>query len=347
MKKNDMFCAECGTSVLQQERQMATSQYDNFDTSSVEQQQSYSAPPPQATNEAPYFDQQPVKKESPIKELKVPIKLIAIAAACVMLLGVGIYLILRPNNVTPTTPYLPPEEIKEIDEPDFPFEIDESPSATMPDVQSLDITHNGASITDISMDVGEAATLHALIEPFDAEFDISWENSDPQIFSVVTNGGDGAEVTLTGLTAGTAKLTVKAGNITRTCIVRILGEHTDQPPPPSAGAVPESGTQLRMLYDEIENTRSGALLVITWISGDFTGSETSFERDRNSRVWMMVGRDGDNREVFPEFGYDGESFTIAWQTTTRVYYLSENGTGYFQSPNGSNSEPFSWEFWTY
>jgi len=113
--------------------------------------------------------------------------------------------------------------------------------------------------------------------------------------------------------------------------------------------IPEAGSRLRRLYDNIENLDNGAYLVITWIGGSFKGSETIFERDRNSIVWMMYGRNGDNREVFPAFEFDGNAFLISWPNTsdTRVYYLHESETGYFRNPDGTRNEDLTWEFWTH
>jgi hypothetical protein len=61
-------------------------------------------------------------------------------------------------------------------------------------------------------------------------------------------------------------------------------------------------------------------------------------------VWMMHSRDGSYREVHPDFADEGASFTIGFPTTSRRYFLWEDGTGRFGMRDGSNSEDLTWFF---
>ena len=80
------------------------------------------------------------------------------------------------------------------------------------EVPATDISLNK---TDITMVMGESATLSATLVPADSTDELVWSSSDPAIFTV--NNGK-----VTAVAVGTATLTVKARDgVQATCIVRV------------------------------------------------------------------------------------------------------------------------------
>jgi cell division septation protein DedD len=111
-------------------------------------------------------------------------------------------------------------------------------------------------------------------------------------------------------------------------------------PDPTPTPVPEPFNVL--LMDAIQNTSDEIVLTIHWIDVS-QSSKTVFERAANNNLWMMQSRDGDYREVFPDFEIDGDMFTIGFPTTERRYFLREDGTGRFERRDGTSSENLRWE----
>ena len=76
---------------------------------------------------------------------------------------------------------------------------------------------------------------------------------------------------------------------------------------------------------------------------------TVFERDGRTGEWFMWGRDGDDRQVFPDFSYDGGSFTMGFPTTARRYNFhgSYEYTGGYTPSLGRGrfgTEDFRWSY---
>lgn len=68
-----------------------------------------------------------------------------------------------------------------------------------------------------TVNVGETVTLEATVEPADAEYELTWSSSNPDIASVDNNG------TVTGLAEGDAIITAEAGGKTGSCNISVTG----------------------------------------------------------------------------------------------------------------------------
>jgi len=49
-----------------------------------------------------------------------------------------------------------------------------------------------------------------------------------------------------------------------------------------------------------------------------------------------------NLKVSPAFSYENDVFMIGFPTTTRIYYLYNDGSGNFSQPDGTNKENLTW-----
>ena len=101
------------------------------------------------------------------------------------------------------------------------------------------------------------------------------------------------------------------------------------------------------LWHSIDSTMDGVALAVSW----YDDQTTVFRRELGNRIWMMQSRDinaaNAYREVYPTFAMEDDVITIGFPTTTRLYYLFEDGTGYFRNPDGTRSEGFTWSFAIY
>jgi len=102
----------------------------------------------------------------------------------------------------------------------------------------------------------------------------------------------------------------------------------ESPPPPP----PPELSNIEILEDVIMYSDLTCWLVIFWENN----TTTVFERYSGANEWYMYSRDGDYREVEPTFWIERGVFMISFPTTTRVYNIYEDGTGFF------GDETFTW-----
>jgi len=269
---------------------------------------------------------------------KDTILIVSIIGICVIVLTVIIVLFLRngpsdnpavpaPSPSGAAAPAPEPNPVQAQD-PD-PTPPPAPPSAPSPvEVQSVIIEHHGSPISDISVMVGEQIILDALILPSEVNASIEWTSSNQDIF-VINETQNGRNAVIIGINPGSATLTVNAGNASRICMIYVsdYGMH-------------------QRLGDAILTTSDGVVLTITWYT-EGRGRSTVFERVPNNPVWMMESRDGDYRQVEPDFSYESDAFSIGFPTTTRRYFLYGDGTGHFSNRDGSSYEYLTWDFYVY
>jgi hypothetical protein len=239
----------------------------------------------------------------------------------------------RPDSPAPTA--APPGQTSQTEPPTVP-----PPEPTVPpaDVQSISILHEDNLVTDVSLYMGEIITLHITIEPSDADVDIVWTSSDTGIFDFIVIDTSGISATLEGKFSGDAELSVRAGKIVQTCIINVI----------APTLVPDEFThpRLRNLYDALQNMNDRIYLRFNWTDGPHSGRTSDLEWIPSSSQWRMYGVTGNDREVFPEFSFNGNAIKIFWpRAPRRSYYLFEFETGYFAETDGSDSESFTWELW--
>ena len=278
----------------------------------------------------------------PQKERKssLNIGIIAVLSVCVLLLTIGLFFAIRSTDgrgdiTSPSV--LAPLESEQASTPE-PLHTTEPQSETV--VYSLEVFHENEVLTEISMNENDTIQLTAVVDYSGNELDITWESSDQQIFNIVSESADGTEAWLVALSQGDATLIVTPGDMIFTYSIRVTDNFINE-----NESIDSSDDSLHIqLYDAIFNTNDEITLTILW----FNSERTVFERAQNSSSWMMQGRRGDDREVFPTFRDEDQALTIAWERTsdTRLYFLYGDGTGKFGNRDGTRTEELQWELAT-
>jgi len=100
-----------------------------------------------------------------------------------------------------------------------------APTGTLPelssDILSLVITYANRTATHFTLLVDERVTLMARIEPVRSEYLVKWSSSDENVFSVVTDDASGINVTIIGVSNGSATLTASTGDVQAECTVTV------------------------------------------------------------------------------------------------------------------------------
>jgi len=110
-----------------------------------------------------------------------------------------------------------------MDDPSTPPPNSETPpETTTVEVQSVIITYANVKKTDFTEHIGIKVPLKAKVEPPGIEVDIEWTSSNTDIFEVVPKDVNGNAADVIGKAKGDATLTVRAGDVEATCIVRII-----------------------------------------------------------------------------------------------------------------------------
>lgn len=95
-------------------------------------------------------------------------------------------------------------------------------------------------------------------------------------------------------------------------------------------------SNLEILANILINSYDDCTLEIYWSNG----TVTVFVREYYTMEWVMHGRDGNVRTVYPTFSLQGDEFLIGFpETTTRLYYLNNSFEGYF------GDETFVWRLY--
>jgi len=91
-----------------------------------------------------------------------------------------------------------------------------------PSITSVTITYIGGKRTEFTCNVNEKVPLKIKIEPIGVEAEIIWESSNSDVFDIIDMDESGINATVIGLSPGNEKLTVKVGDVTETCVVRVV-----------------------------------------------------------------------------------------------------------------------------
>ncbi|MDR2572671.1 MAG: hypothetical protein LBD23_20585 [Oscillospiraceae bacterium] len=195
-------------------------------------------------------------------------------------------------------------------------------------VSSITITSGGRVQTEFHTRVSETISLSARIEPEGTDADVIWTSSDPDVLEVVATDQGGTEAQITGIIAGVADIIVRAGDIEIDFVVFI-----------------DDFPIHAQLEDAILNTNTEIWVVITWTSGPFENQSTIFERSGNVSQWI-VDDASERSQVQLSFAMENNVFRIELPTSSRIYYLFADSTGYYRYPDGTDTDYFTWEFMT-
>jgi len=178
--------------------------------------------------------------------------------------------------------------------------------------------------------VDEVVTLHAQILPEGVDANVTWTSSDPDILDILSFSHNGLEAAINGKFPGVADIIMTAGDFEMTYAVFVddLPLHIQ-------------------LENAINNRNEDIWLTITWTSGEHneSGLKTLFERDSETREWIMEGAYS-RSEPEPIFSNTNNAFTIGFADTPRVFYFFADSTGHYRNPDGTDDEDFIWEFMT-
>jgi hypothetical protein len=333
VSEGDAFCTKCGTPVNDANQAVASPAAPLYTNASdpliYSDPPQYVAPPP-----PPVI--YPVARDR-IEKKPIPVAaIIAIIALGAALLGYGLYMLLgSENDSDPESPPQVQSDESDESEASIPAQPTMDSGFRPIEVFSIEIVFEGIAISDISLSIIDNIPLYAVINPHGVHADIVWTSSNTDVFIISGVSSDGLEAVITSIAPGSAILTVTADGFTQTCMVHVT----------------ENIIQLplhKQLGNAILETNEYILLFIMWIGGDYDGISTVFSREAESDIWMMISRTGDYREVFPAFSYEGNTFVIKFpRTTTSMYYIYDDGTGYYINPDGSDREDFTWEYWAF
>ena len=272
-------------------------------------------------------------------------KIIALIAAIVVVLagaGTAVYFVFFHDQGE--TPIGRPDDGALIDDgydrwdPRPPDPLPPSPPMPAVDVQAVTIIHANQEIIDFTLRLGDAPVpMNVRIAPAGYREEITWSSSNEGVVEVIPSNAQGTTAEIRAIGVGSAEVTVRAGGITQTCVVRVTDIQEPEPVP-----VPEPVPDLpisQIMYQIITETDDWVSLTAYW--PDWSGNRpTVFTRDKGSLVWTMNGRDGSFRIVDPYFSYRNGALVIGFPTTSSEYLIYDNETGVF----GSSNERLTWRF---
>ena len=90
-----------------------------------------------------------------------------------------------------------------------------------PQAETAFITHDGSQVSETEVFVGESIILQLVIEPEDSEDDILLSISNRNVFEAVQSNEDERDIIITGLSSGSATLTVFVGSLRVDCIISV------------------------------------------------------------------------------------------------------------------------------
>jgi hypothetical protein len=256
--------------------------------------------------------------------------LITIGIACTVIVGIFLFIILRPTDAqrNGADPSLSAPGAEDGTGSGSGITAG-SQSATM-----IYIYRDGVVQNDFHTMVGETVLLRARVEPEGVEGDIIWSSSDPLILEVAQLDRRGLEASITGIAAGVEDLYVRIGEYEISYPVFI----DNQP-------------MHLQLENAIDNNNTPIWMTITFNSGSNEGDIIRFERDVDRNIWLMEDST-DQIEVDPVFSRDGNALTMRFRGqagifSTEVFYFFANGSGHISSPQSGAEEQLSWWFITF
>jgi len=328
--KNDILCLECETPVitvdditLMPNAETTLQKIESENTEAQEDTQKYDEKPPEEK-------EQPQSNHNRIAILAILIALL------ITVLGVGLYFLFNPRDSLQDEPD-PAAETAESNETDRTNPTDEpaddlivnpEPGETPQEVTSLILYRDGRELTEIHIMVGEDVTLHAQILPEGIDTSVTWISSDPDIFDIISYSHNGLEAAINGKFPGVADVVIAAGDFVMTYAVFV-----------------DAFPLHVQLENAIDDENEDIWLTLTWTSGLHNGLVTVFERDSETKEWLMDGVYS-RSEPDPIFGSTSSSFTLGFADTPRVFYFFADGTGHYRNPDGTDDEDFVWEFMT-
>ena len=100
-----------------------------------------------------------------------------------------------------------------------------------PDAESVVITHDGAAIEKADIYVGDSLTLRVLVEPEGVVDEINFTSSNAGILNAVASTYILNEIVVTGVSEGSATLTVTVGDISVECVFTVEIRYVEVPHP--------------------------------------------------------------------------------------------------------------------
>ena len=251
---------------------------------------------------------------------------------CFALVGVGLYIFVRPQGVPPDEDSLEQESVIADLEDDVGHVVPVAamPTPDLPLMVVEVLIFNGDHVqTAFHAKVDGTVLLHAKIIPDGADAVITWVSGDTEILDVVPLDSSGVEANIIGKTAGIVDITISAGDF-----VVVYPVTVDDYP------------MHLQLEEAIEYTTMPIWIDIVWSGGRLYGQETFFERDPNMHIWFMENS-SERFEVKPVFDNDGVAFSFNFNDSQEIYYFFADGTGYCKLPDSTSVSDFMWFTWEF
>ena len=196
----------------------------------------------------------PRKKQLPLSAI------IAIAAACVVCLGVGLFFLLSSgpakNNAGTNLIDTSQEDSDSTDVVD-PDSADNNKNKSEDKVTAINVKNDGINVTDLKLDIYQRLSLIAELEPISRDAVIVWENSNPGVLALLIDE-NGHEAIIRGVGAGSAVLRVSADNAEQTLEISVEKTSVD-----TRDFIIAHSSDQKLSDPEIEHL-SNAELVIAW-----------------------------------------------------------------------------------
>ncbi len=141
-------------------------------------------------------------------------------------------------------------------------DITASCKVTVNEAGSVQVTKVTVNPSEVTVKIGETATLTADVEPADAEYTLEWSSLTPDIASVDQDG------TVTGLAAGNAVIMAEAGGKTGSCTVTVSAIDVESISLSETSLTMEEGETAVLVAEVLPENATDKTL--TWSSSDET-----------------------------------------------------------------------------
>ena len=349
MEKSDIFCITCGTPVVTDDD---ITLMPNAETTKFVNEAQYSGPDPHkddilytavmpsetavfnnksGTGETELLDEKQSPDIKPVKDGGRKTIIIILAAVFAVVIGFGLFLLLRSPAVPNEDPDTTPPSAGTNGEPgQTQLNVDPTPEIPQ-DVTAITLLVDSRVQTEFHTRVNERISIRVQLEPEGVTADITFASSDEDVIQIRQSAdGDEFEADIWGVAAGVADIIIIAGGHEERFIVFVdnLPMH-DQ------------------LNNVIADSSTPIWITLVWTEGSYAGDEIVLERNPNNQAWY-IDDTTEIREIYPVFGSDVNALTIEIIEYEGVFHLFADGTGYITDPRSSvlDLREFRWEFKT-
>jgi len=253
------------------------------------------------------------------------------AAVCTVIIGFAVFIWFGPSRSAPppdTPPATLPPASNNGNNTDPDNNNGEEPPGPIYTVSEIVLFNNGRLQVEFHVSVGETIILTSGLLPEGAVSDVIWSSSDIEVIEVTQTDSTGFEARIVGVGPGVADIIVSAGGVEETFVVFV-----------------DNLSVIIQFEDALNDEDLPIWLTIMWIDEDRLGEQLVFERDKDNQLWMMESA-AERRAVSPTFINENGVMTIRFSDTDSVYFLFDDGMGFYGHHGAPDNENFLWWFKT-